>query len=66
MVPDVGGAVFTLAFCVKAVRLGHTASFVVSTYQRYAAGVAELEADEQGDGFDAEKSAIDIVTCGEG
>jgi hypothetical protein len=32
----------------------------------HAFGVAQFEADEEGDGFDAEETAVDIVACGEG
>jgi hypothetical protein len=46
--------------------LGHAAGFVVAADEVHAFGVAQFEADEEGDGFDAEETAVDIVACGEG
>ena len=63
VVPDVGRAVLALALRVEAIGLRDAACFVVSANQGHPAGVAELEADEQGDGFHAKEAAVDIITC---
>jgi hypothetical protein len=34
---------------------------VVAADEVHAVGVAEFEADEEGDGFDAEEAAVDVV-----
>lgn len=61
VVPDGGGAVFASAFGVEAVGLGDAAGFVVAPDQGDAGGVAEFEADEEGDGFDGEEAAVNVI-----
>ena len=63
VMPHICSAVLALAFSVEAVGLGHATRFVVAADQGYAARVAKLEADEEGDGLDTEESAVDIVAC---
>ena len=62
VVPDVRVAVLARAFGVEPVRLCYATGFVVATDQMYAGGVAQLEADEEGDGFHTEETTVDIVT----
>lgn len=62
VVPDVGVAVFAGAFGVEAVGLGDAAGLVVAADEVDAVWVAEFEADEEGDGFDAEEAAVDVVS----
>ena len=54
-------AVFAAALGVEAVALCYAAGFVVAADEVDAGGVAEFEADEEGDGFDAEEAAVDVV-----
>lgn len=54
-------AVFARAFGVEAVGLGDAARFVVASDEVDALRVAEFEADEEGDCFDAEEAAVDVV-----
>lgn len=63
VVPDVGVAVFARALGVEAVGLGHAAGLVVATDEVDAVGVAEFEADEEGNCFDAEEAAVYVVAC---
>ena len=63
VVPHGRVAVLAVAFRVKAVGLRDAAGFVVAADQVHAARVAQFEADEQGDGFDAEEAAVDVVAC---
>lgn len=64
VVPDVGVAVFAIAFGVEAVGLGDATRFVVAADQVYAVGVAEFEADEEGDCLDREEAAVYVITWG--
>jgi hypothetical protein len=43
--------------------LGDAARLVVTADEVDAVGVTQLEADEEGDCFDAEEAAVDIVAC---
>ena len=52
VVPDVGVAVFAIAFGVEAIGLGDAAGLVVAADEVHAGGVAQFEADEEGDCFD--------------
>ena len=52
VVPDVGVAVFAVAFGVEAVGLGDATGLVVAADKVHARGVAQFEADEEGDCFD--------------
>lgn len=61
VVPYVGVAVFAVAFGVEAVGLRDAAGFVVAADQVHAGWVAKFEEDEEGDGFDGEKAAVDVV-----
>ena len=61
VVPHVGVAVLAVAFRVEAVGLRHAARFVVAADQVHARGVAELEADEEGDCFDGEEAAVYVI-----
>ncbi len=63
VVPHGGGAVFARAFRVEAVGLRDAPGFVVATDEGDAGGVAQFEADEEGDGFDGEEAAVDVVAC---
>ena len=42
--------------------MGHAAGFVIAADQGDAAGITKLEADKEGDGFDTEEAAVDVVT----
>lgn len=61
MAPDVGVSILAGALGIEAVGLGDATRFMVSTDQVDAVGVAEFEANEQGDGLNAEETAVDIV-----
>ena len=61
--PDVGVAVFAITFRVETVGLGHPAGFVVPADEVHARGVPEFETDKEGNGFDAEEAAVDVVAC---
>ena len=37
---------------------------MVAPDEVHALRVSEFEADEEGDGFDAEEAAVDVVACG--
>jgi len=60
--PDIGVAVLSQAFVVKAVHLCDLAGFVIATEDGYAGRIAYLERDEEGDGLDGKVATIDIVT----
>ena len=62
VVPHIGITIFATAFCVEAVRLSYTTGFVIATDEMNSIWVSKLEAHEKGDGFNAEKTSIDIVT----
>lgn len=64
VVPDVGVAVFARALGVEAIGLGYAAGFVVAANEVHSSWVAELKAHEEGDGFNAEHAAVDIVAWG--
>ena len=64
VMPHVGIAIFATALGVEAVGLGDATRFVVAADEVYARWIAQLEADEQGDGFDAEEAAVNVVACG--
>ena len=55
-------AVLARTLGVEAVGLGYAAGLVVAADEVHALGVAEFEADKEGDGFDAEEPAVDVVT----
>ena len=60
--PDCRVAVLATALGVETVGLRDAARFVVAADEVDSVGVAEFQADEEGDGFDAEEAAVDIVT----
>ena len=62
VVPYCRVAVLARALGVEAIGLGDAAGFVVSADEVHALRVAEFEADEERDGFDAEEAAVDVVT----
>lgn len=62
VVPNAGVAVLARALGVEAVALGDAAALVVAADQVDAVRVAQLEADKQRDGLDAEHAAVDVVT----
>jgi hypothetical protein len=66
IVPDISIAVFPTAFGVEAVRLRHATGLVVTADEMDAMWIAELEADEERYCFNAEKTAVDIVSCSVG
>jgi hypothetical protein len=66
VVPDVGVAVFAAAFGVEAVGLRDAAGLVVAADEVNSVRVAQFEADEEGDGFDAEEAAVDVVAWRDG
>ena len=61
VVPNVGVAVFAVAFGVEAVGLCYASGLVVASDQVHARGVAQFEADEEGDCFDGKETAVYIV-----
>lgn len=65
VVPDVGVAVFARTLGVEAVGLRDAAGFVVTADEVHAVWVSELEADEEGDGFNAEEATVDVVAWSE-
>lgn len=65
VVPHICVAIFARAFRVEAVRLGDTARLMVAADEVDAVRVAQLQADEEGDGLNGEESAVDIIACRE-
>lgn len=63
VVPHVGVAVFARTLGVEPVGLGHAAGLVISADEMHALWVSQLEADEEGDGFDAEETPVYVVAC---
>ena len=59
--PHVGVAVLAQALVVEAIHLGDLAGLVVAAEDGDAAGVADLESDEEGDGLDRVVSTVDVV-----
>ena len=59
--PDVGVAVLAVAFRVEAVGLRDAAGLVVAADEVHAGGVAQFEADEEGDCFDGEEATVYVV-----
>lgn len=45
--------------------MGDLARLVVTAKDCDAVGVADLESDEKGDGFDGVVATIDVVACGD-
>jgi hypothetical protein len=43
--------------------LRYAARLVVAADEVHAVGVAQFEADEEGDGLYAEETAVDVVAC---
>lgn len=62
VVPDSSVAILAAAFCVETVGLGYSSRLVVAADEVDAMRVAELETDEQRDGFDTKEAAINVVT----
>ena len=63
VVPYVGVAVFPGTFRIETVRLRHAAGFVVTSNQMNSVGVSQFQTDEEGNRFNAEHAAVDIITC---
>lgn len=63
VVPHVRVAIFARALGVEAVRLGDTARLVVAADEVDAVGIAQLQADKEGDGLNGEEPAVDIIAC---
>lgn len=63
IVPDCCVAIFATAFGVEAIRLRNASRFVIASNEMYSKRVSELETDQQRDCFDAEQTAIHIITC---
>lgn len=61
VVPNSRVAIFARALGVEAIRLSDAARFVVTAYEVYTLRVSEFQADEEGDGLDAEEAAVDVV-----
>ena len=59
--PDGGVAVLLLALFVKPVNLGDLAGFVVATNQGDAVGIADFEAEEEGEGFETKVTTVNEV-----
>lgn len=59
--PDGSVAVFLHAFFVEAVNLGDLAGFMVAADKGDAVGVFGFEAEEEGQGFEGEIAAVDVV-----
>lgn len=62
--PHVGAPILSLAFIVESVHLGDLARFVVTTDERDAFRVADLESEEEEKGFDAVEPSVDEIACG--
>ena len=62
VVPDISVAIFSGTLGVETIRLCDSTGLVVSSNQMNALGVSQLQTNEQGNCFDAEKAAIDVVT----
>lgn len=63
VLPDVGVAVLAQALVVETVDLCDLARLVVATQDGDAAGVTDLEGDQESDGLDGEVASVDVVTC---
>ena len=61
--PDVCAAVFAQTLVVEPVDGGDLPRLVVPADQRYAVGVADLEAEEEEEGFERVEAAVDEVAC---
>lgn len=61
VMPDSRIAVFARALGIEAIGLRHAAGFVVAADKVDAGWIAEFEADEEGDSFDAEEAAVNVV-----
>lgn len=59
--PDISVAVFAVAFGIEAIGLCDPSRLMVAADQVHAGRVAQFEADEEGDCFDGEESAIYVV-----
>mmetsp|Transcript_19392 Transcript_19392/g.56728 ORF Transcript_19392/g.56728 Transcript_19392/m.56728 type:complete len:305 (+) Transcript_19392:329-1243(+) len=59
--PHVGRAVLPNALVVEAVHLRDLAGFVIAPEDKDSIGIADLEADQHGDGFDGVISPIDVI-----
>jgi hypothetical protein len=59
--PHVGRSVFAHAFVVKSVDLGNLTTLVIAAEHEYAIGVADLETDQERDGFDTVIASIDVI-----
>ena len=59
--PDRGIAVFLLALFIEAVNLGDLPGFVVAANEGNAVGIADLEAKEEGEGFETEVATVDKI-----
>lgn len=59
--PDGSVAVFLLAFFVEAVNLGDLAGFVIAAHEGDTVGIADFEAEKEGEGFETEVATVDEV-----
>lgn len=62
VLPDVGVAIFAQTLIVESVDLCDLAGFVVAAQNGDAAGVTDLESDQESDGLDREVASVDIIT----
>lgn len=63
VVPNVGVAVFSGAFCIEAVRLGHASRFMIPSYQMDAVGVSQFQTHKKRNRLNAEHASIDVIAC---
>jgi hypothetical protein len=61
IMPHIGVPILPRTLSVEAIGLGDAARLVVAADQVHAVRIPQLEADEEGDGLDAEHAAVDIV-----
>lgn len=61
VLPDIRVAILAQALVVEAVHLSDLARLVVATQNGDAAGVADLERDEQSDGLNREVATINVI-----
>lgn len=61
VVPHIGVSIFPRALRIEPVGLGHASRLVVPADKVDAIRIPQFQADEEGDGLDAEHSAVDVV-----
>lgn len=61
--PHICISIFPSAFSIESVGLGYATGFVVAANEMHSAGPSEFETDKEGDCFNAEEAAVDVIAC---